>query len=139
MGKYFDKHKNKESVAAIIRTALENGGEGWRDYINEIPAWEAIKSAPGGGWALTDYDAFFEATINRAEPQAPSKEDVKALGGNYDEWIKKANELKATANPGTADDSYEAYLKELNRFVAELLGIPQDLSLIHISEPTRPY
>jgi len=126
MGQYYEDNKNADDVDDALRERLEGGGEGWRDLISEIPAWNAIKSAPGGGWALTDYDAFFSRTINRAEPQAPSKADVDALGGNYDEWIKKANELKDAANSGTADDSYEVYLKELNRFVAELLGIPQD-------------
>jgi hypothetical protein len=134
MGKYYEENQ-KDIIGAddALRAALEGDWKTLADNSqNPIEPWLGITKAPGG-FALKDYDAFFAKTINQAKPAPPTKDDAEKLKpGAYDKWVTTHDDLVITSNEG-GGSGYEGYVKELNRFVAELLGIPQDIYILPAS------
>ena len=116
-----------------------------------------FKVLTGGALSLSsDYQAFIGRDklrfqyvhsadeSNRIDPSASNIIDVYMLTQSYDTEFRKylAGTLNNKPLPPSVDNLFQQYGQNINNVKAisdEVIYHPVKLSLIHISEPTRPY
>ena len=96
----------------------------------------------------TSDGSFYKLTANRASPLGPELKDIELEKVNlefYDKDILTINLLSnyakylASTNSAILFDNLQGKTFDGYSFIANSVSMNLDLSLIHISEPTRPY